>query len=264
MGKNSSVIYQLSDSEFISLFKSCHSYSEVLRSLGLCTSGSASRTVLFARMEILSLTHDDLSKEKPPRTAYNALSDIDIFKENSHISGHALKDHYLKLRTDPYQCDVCGISEWNGKHIVLHLDHINGIKTDNRFHNLRLLCPNCDSQMPTYRGKNIKVKGKYSKYIQSSKHIQSSKRICPICNKNVSAAATYCRKCSNKINAIKIRRFVIDRDTLKMLIRTTPFTTIAENYGVSDNAIRKRCKCFGLPYRVVDIKKYSDAEWSIL
>jgi hypothetical protein len=35
---------------------------------------------------------------------------------------------------------------WNGKQITLILDHVNGVNSDDRVENLRLLCPNCDSQ----------------------------------------------------------------------------------------------------------------------
>jgi 5-methylcytosine-specific restriction endonuclease McrA len=49
-----------------------------------------------------------------------------------------------------YTCNSCGIFEWQGKKLTLHLDHINGMHDDNRLANLRLLCPNCHSQTETY------------------------------------------------------------------------------------------------------------------
>lgn len=44
-------------------------------------------------------------------------------------------------------CNQCGIGTvWNGKPIVLEINHINGNYWDNRKDNLEFLCPNCHSQ----------------------------------------------------------------------------------------------------------------------
>lgn len=53
-------------------------------------------------------------------------------------------------------CSICGLREWQGKPISMHIDHINGIRDDHRLENLRMLCPNCHSQTPTYAGRNAK------------------------------------------------------------------------------------------------------------
>ncbi|WP_207206678.1 HNH endonuclease [Nocardioides ganghwensis] len=34
------------------------------------------------------------------------------------------------------------------------LDHIDGDSSNNRRENLRLVCPNCDSQLETYKARN--------------------------------------------------------------------------------------------------------------
>jgi hypothetical protein len=52
-------------------------------------------------------------------------------------------------------CLICGNkNEWNGKKIVFILDHIDGDASNNKRENLRLVCPNCDSQLDTYKSKN--------------------------------------------------------------------------------------------------------------
>lgn len=52
-------------------------------------------------------------------------------------------------------CYVCNRVSWRGKKLVLDLDHIDGCAFNNRPENLRLICPNCHSQTPTYKAKNI-------------------------------------------------------------------------------------------------------------
>jgi hypothetical protein len=54
-------------------------------------------------------------------------------------------------------CDICGQDEnWVSGKISLILDHVNGDNNDNRIQNLRIVCPNCDTTLPTYKGRNKK------------------------------------------------------------------------------------------------------------
>lgn len=82
---------------------------------------------------------------------------------------------------------------------------------------------------------------------------------CIDCGKEIAKGSTRCVECS-RIASRKVDR--PNRDELKNLIRCTPFTKIGEQYGVTDNAIRRWCKTYNLPFRTRDIKKCSDEDWS--
>lgn len=62
-------------------------------------------------------------------------------------------------------CAICGIKpEWNGKELVFIVDHIDGHASNNKRDNLRCICPNCDSQLDTYKSKNKCGERSYYRY----------------------------------------------------------------------------------------------------
>lgn len=61
-----------------------------------------------------------------------------------------------------YNCNNCGISNWNNKPISLELEHKDGNYKNNSPENIELLCPNCHSQTQTFKGKN-KGNGRYKR-----------------------------------------------------------------------------------------------------
>lgn len=60
-------------------------------------------------------------------------------------------------------CMICGISEWLGVSIPLVCDHIDGNSENNELNNFRIICNNCDSILPTFKGKN-RGKGRKNRY----------------------------------------------------------------------------------------------------
>lgn len=79
----------------------------------------------------------------------------EVFKEESCHPRHRVKKRLIDEGLIEYTCNICGIGpEWNGKEMPLILDHINGVNNDNRIENLRFVCSNCDSQLPTYKSRN--------------------------------------------------------------------------------------------------------------
>ena len=88
--------------------------------------------------------------------------------------------------------------------------------------------------------------------------VQKEPNYCVDCGKLINNRSQRCKECEHK------RQRKIEwpqRDELKDLIRTQSFSAIGKRYNVSDNAIRKWCKNYELPYKKSEIKKYSDEEW---
>lgn len=81
---------------------------------------------------------------------------------------------------------------------------------------------------------------------------KSNFHICPICNKHIiypeSRICLSCRGLSQR----KVDRPSYEQ--LKFLICNMSFVDIGKIYSVSDNAVRKWCKSYGLPYKSKDIK----------
>lgn len=63
------------------------------------------------------------------------------------------------------KCAICGMEPmWNNKELVFILDHIDGHASNNKRDNLRMICPNCDSQLDTYKSKNKNGERSYYRY----------------------------------------------------------------------------------------------------
>jgi hypothetical protein len=68
-------------------------------------------------------------------------------------AGHYVGDYIG--RGQRHRCVICGVGpRWNDLDLHLVLDHIDGDSTNNARRNLRLICPNCDSQLPTFKSRN--------------------------------------------------------------------------------------------------------------
>ena len=93
---------------------------------------------------------------------------------------------------------------------------------------------------------------------------KKQKKYCKNCGIEISRAATYCRSCAAKVAKQNNMISRPSREELKNMIRTSNFTQIGRDFGVSDNAIRKWCDSYGLPRHSKEIKKYTDEEWNLI
>lgn len=63
-----------------------------------------------------------------------------------------MKNYLIDIKG--HKCEICNLSEWMNQSIPLVMDHIDGNSENNDIANLRLVCGNCDMQLPTYKSKN--------------------------------------------------------------------------------------------------------------
>lgn len=130
------------------------SYAAVLVRLGKrAKSGNYDTLKKYLKIYDIDTSHFKPYKREPR----NKISLTEIL-EGKHPSykTSTLKERLYKAGLKKKKCEECGITDWNDKAISLELDHINGVSDDHNYNNLRILCPNCHSQTPTFKAKNIK------------------------------------------------------------------------------------------------------------
>lgn len=162
----------------------------------------------------------------------------EILIENSPYPWTAtLKARLIKHGLLEYKCVHCNnTGEWLGQTLSLQLDHINGINTDNRLENLRLLCPNCHSQTDTFGGRKLR-----------------KQRFCTLCKTTeIQIGKVVCEPCKI-IKRNSTRKFEVSKEELQTLINNNPIKGVGRIFGVSDNSIRKRCDLLGVEYLKEDI-----------
>lgn len=213
------------------LCKEHTSIASIFRELNMRASGS-SYTVFYRYCDKFNICPPKINPKECPLVAieFNRHPDAEVFVQNSTYQGGGaqIKKRLIEMGREE-RCQECGLGAlWEGKELKLQVDHINGVRTDNRLDNLRIICPNCHSQTDTFAGKRHRVIKK-----------------CSGCNRNVNRASESCNSCAQK----KLNKHWIpwpsDKE-LKCLVWSFPITEVSKKLGVSDVAIHKRCALRGI------------------
>lgn len=215
------------------------SYSETLRKLGIPLSGNNSTTLKRKLKEFnIDITHFTFSKQYKSNVKNNLyISATTYLNDTFPIKSYKLKNKLIKEGIKENKCEICGLSSWLDKEIILQLHHINGVHTDNHLENLQILCPNCHSQTDNFCGGAQKKKHYY----------------CKDCNKEISRSSTYCTKCRGK-HSRKVQR-PSKEQLIKLYKRYKSLSAIGRLYNVSDKTISKWFKSYGFPEKAVELKK---------
>jgi hypothetical protein len=125
---------------------------DVVKAIGYSSVSGSNNETVRKRLKKLNISTEHFTHQLPETRTMN-----NVFCIESTASQATVRRWYLKISDNSY-CEICKCKNtWNDKPLTMILDHKNGDNHDNRIGNLRWICPNCDSQLPTYAGRNLKA-----------------------------------------------------------------------------------------------------------
>lgn len=234
MRKKTSKIWTIGKVDLADLVAKSASFAEILKRLGLVVVGCQYR-ILKHRLATDGIDFSHIATglgsnrgrhfKSSPMPMSQMLTEQSVHSRR-HLKRRLLADGLLKN-----ECALChGASEWQGKPLVMVLDHINGIGNDNRLENLRLLCPNCNSQQPTFSGRNAKRNKKVS--------------LCADCGTSISKQSKRCGKCYAKSRLTIGAK--LTADDMSAMMKTSSWEDIGHRFGVSGATAKETAKRMGL------------------
>jgi hypothetical protein len=214
-------------------------YSQALRLLGLRPVGGNHRVFRRYVDEVWQIPTEHFDSRRAQLTGLARRSPTplgDVLVAGSQYDRGKLKRRLYAEGLKQRRCELCGQGEdWRGRSMALILDHVNGVPTDNRIENLRIVCPNCAATLDTHCGRKNKR--------------DVIPRVCACCGLEFApkyASHRYCSQhCGRRSKGSRAplpEKRKVERPSYEQLmadVRTMSFLAVGRKYGVSDNAVRK-------------------------
>lgn len=235
--RRSSAIWMMPEDQFRRLIASSTSVGECLYAFGMENKGRNHHT-LRDRIKELGIDVQHFVYHTPSRRVVVRKLE-ELLVENSPARGMAIKRRLIATGLIDNKCKICGLStSWQDKPITLVLDHENGDPRDNRLLNIRFLCPNCNSQTPTFAGRNLKRRS--TAWVQSvlGPDVQPpTYNLCEECGIVCDGGGRRHMVCFNKL---KEKINWPSDELLVEEVKATSRVAVAKRLGVSDRAVGKR------------------------
>lgn len=204
------LIENFTNEEIIEIYKSSNSLLEFSKRLGYKTELNSSHAVVINRLNLIGVDINSLPKN--PKIIYRhkrktkTCSICNTYISDNSKSGMCSKclkekqdsekiNRWLQTGDTGYsisstirgcirkyiydeqqgRCAICNMNDiWNNKKINFILDHIDGNAANNYRTNMRLICPNCDSQLDTYKSKNKNSARKFRQSYNEKQPVKAS------------------------------------------------------------------------------------------
>ena len=131
------MIYNKNEREFINTINNSYYLKDVVKKMG-CSLNNKTIKKIKMKMDELNININDFSSSK----------DIPLETNNIKKNNKEIKRQLLEKNLIENKCQSCKIGNmWNGRLLSLKLDYNNGNPNDKNLDNMRLLCPNCFTQI---------------------------------------------------------------------------------------------------------------------
>ena len=131
------MIYNKNEREFINTINNSYYLKDLVKKMG-CSLNNKTIKKIKMKMDELNININDFSSSK----------DIPLETNNIKKNNKGIKRQLLEKNLIENKCQSCKIGDmWNGRLLSLKLDYNNGNPNDKNLDNMRLLCPNCFTQI---------------------------------------------------------------------------------------------------------------------
>ena len=186
------------------------------------------------------------------------LSEIIYDGKHPQYRSGTIRKRLIKEGIKEHKCNSCNGTKWLDNPIPLELHHKDGNHYNHLLENLELLCPNCHTCTDNYGSKNHKAyDDPIAQELENRAIIKSKeeprdalyKRLpeifCKVCNEHIldkrgKFCSSECYRKHNRQNIPKVPELI------KAFNKYKSYVQVGKHFGVSDNAVRKWVKSYGI------------------